>query len=60
MDGILDADVKAGRLTHEKARRLKEQVHRGQRRRFHATKIKQLPWLENDANSDAVDGDWNR
>eukprot|EP00904_Undaria_pinnatifida_P005652 jgi/Undpi1/2216/HiC_scaffold_12.g05602.m1 len=26
MEGMLDADVKAGRLTHEKARRLKEQV----------------------------------
>lgn len=26
MDGLLDADVVNGRLTHEKARRLKEQV----------------------------------
>ena len=64
MDGILDADVKAGRLTHEKARRLKEQVRRRQRQCFHvATTIVILiativVCCENEGSCDADDGDW--
>ena len=55
MDGMLDADVEAGCLTHEKARRLKEQVNRGQHQRLiHAT----AKGFESDAaESDALDGD---
>ena len=61
MEGMLDADVKAGRLTHEKARRLKEQVKKTEKKRrrvrlqhvehFHAT------FFDSSSNSDAVDRD---